>query len=641
MAERPPSIGIAVVHGVGDPKPGETLDTLVETLCGRNPSLRIEAFGRCVLTESWEKKEIEVQQRRLVHTRSGATIFVSEVFWGDVARVSEGWWGIVKAVSALAMGLHALIFAGGGVTGDSRLPRPHLPCFTTESTSFRAAFWTAFVGAYHIKGVLISLAVGVLLFVALSLAWRAGTPPPDVSLVVLPVFGWLAFRVPWIVPTVAAGIWCVVGYIVPICGILLATSHFQGSDGWIVGLVFTVLFSLCHTLVILFTKRCCWGRGILRRTKMVACWAATVPWIWLTVLLLPRDGASHVMRDLGSLLVSAYHLALGMAALWVFATGALCSLSAITADTEQRARGKVIFLGYAFEFSLWVAIATALGSLVGQLPGHERLAWLGLKEAYGSGTWFQVAPVAFLFSLGLGVKTFMWLWNWKRKEATPAIADLVGSWPLPVAAIITALVCGAAVLTALEVWPPELNPPLWLVSAVTVLLSLLIFAARSLQEPIRHGLDLACDVTLYFRGRSWASDRKHRSDEILKARFTAVADALLTAVGDDRLVVVAHSQGTVIAADALRGWSNTPKVDLLTMGSPLRSLDATFFPKGFGDIVEAVGSKAKSWVNLYREDDYVGRQLGGVTDKKIDGSGHEGYWTDPSVLSELEGLIKL
>jgi hypothetical protein len=580
------------------------------------------------------KEKIEVRQRRLVHTSSGATVFVSEVFWADVARVSEGWWGIVKAVSALAMGLHALIFAGGGVSGDSRLRRPHLPSFTTESTWFRAAFWTAFVGAYHIKGVLISLAGVVFLLAVLSLLG----PPPGVCLVALPVFGLLAFRAPWVVPTVAAGIWCVVGYIVPICGALLATSMLDGAHGWRVGLVFSMLFGLVHTLVICKTKLSSWDSGKLRFAKMAACSAASLPWIVLTVLL-RRDDANLVMSDMGLLLLSAYHLALGMAALWVFATGALCSLSAITADTEQRARGKVIFLGYAFEFSLLVTIATAFGSLVDQLPGHERLAWLGIEKAYGQGTLFQLVPVALLVMLGLALSVWLWLRN--RKRTKPAIADLVSSWPLPVAAITTAFVCGAAALTALALWSPDIYPPAWLVTVVTATLSLLILAARSLPEPIRHGLDLACDVTLYFRGRSWASRDSHRWDERLKARFRAVVEDLVTDVAGGPLVVVAHSQGTVIAADALRGWSNAPRVDLLTMGSPLRSLYATFFRKGFGDIVEAAGSKAESWVNLYREDDYVGRQLGGVTDQKIEGTGHEGYWTDPSVLSELERLLKL
>jgi hypothetical protein len=662
VAERPASTGIAVVHGVGDPKPGETLDALVESLCGRNPSLRIEASSRRVLPGSRYESEIVVPQRRLVD-RSGKTLLMSEVFWGDVGRVSESWSGSASAVSSLAMGLHALIFAGGGVPGCG--VQPHLPHFTNEDRWLRAAFWTAFVGAYHIKGALMPLAVAQLTLGVFSMLVSSGAePPPWPLLFVLPVAGMLALFLPafdarkrpppctgdqkapperWVVPTLAAGIWCVVGYVVPVCGILIATTKLDAADGWLVGLVFSGIFGLCHMLVICLTLREHWWGGGLRVVKQIAFCAASTPWTVLTVLLCQRDDASQVMSDLGSLLMSTYHLALGLAALWVFVIGGCCARS-VFADKEQRDRGKAIFLGYAFEFSLWATIATTLAWLAWKLPDHERLTWLGVQAAYSSGTWFQVAPVAFLFSLGLGVKIFMWLWKRKNEKAKPGIADLVGSWPLPVVTIITAAVCLVASAAVLNL-PLVRNPSPWFATMCAILLTGLVFVVRTFREPLHHGLDLATDVTLYFRGRSWASSDQHRTDQLLKARFRAVVENLAKDVADGTLVVVAHSQGTVIAADALRDWSNAPRVDLLTMGSPLRSLYATFFRKGFGDIVEGAGSKAERWVNLYREDDYVGRQLGGVTDnvtdKKIDGTGHEGYWTDPSVLAELEGLIKL
>ena len=100
MSEHPgKSVGVVIVHGVGDPKPGETLDTVVESLCGRNASLSIEAAGRRVLAGSKYESEIIVPQRRLVDRSSGTTILVSEVFWGDLGRVSESWWGSISAVS--------------------------------------------------------------------------------------------------------------------------------------------------------------------------------------------------------------------------------------------------------------------------------------------------------------------------------------------------------------------------------------------------------------------------------------------------------------------------------------------------------------------------------------------------------------
>ena len=653
MSEHPGApVGVVVVHGVGDPKPGETLDTLVESLCGRSPSLSIEATSRHVLTGSKYESEFVVPQRRLFDRRSGTTILMREVFWGDVGRVSESWWGSASAVGSLAMGLHALIFAGGGVSGRGGVRRRHLPRFTNESWWLRATFWTAFVGAYHIKGVLMPLAVALLTLGTFSMLVSSDSgPPPWGTLFVLPVAGILALFLPspgarkdpperWVVPTLAAGIWCVVGYVIPVCGVLIVTSTLRAANGWHVGLVFSVIFGLCHTVVILHTARVQWQCGLGRHAKCAAFFAAFIPWIPLTDRLAQLDDTTQVMRDLGGLLMSAYHLALGLAALWVFVIGACFSLCVFFRDAEhrdreanERDRGTVIFLGYAFEFSLWAAIATTMAWLARNLGDHERLIWLTVENTYGPRSWFPLVPVVF----GISLAVLLVFWLWSNREKKPEIADLVG-WPLAVVTIITAAACLVAVATALSC-PLFGSPWRWLATVCAIILTCLVFVVRTFQEPLHHGLDLATDVTLYFRGRSWASSVQHRTDRLLKTRFRSVVNDLTPHVG--RLVVVAHSQGTVIAVDALRRPTNVSQVDLLTMGSPLSSLYARFFPVGFGEFVRDARPKAKSWLNLYRKDDYVGRGLGGVNNQQIAGTGHEGYWTDPCVLKELERLIGL
>jgi hypothetical protein len=628
-------IGVAVVHGVGDPKPGETLDSVVEGLCGRNESLIVEARGRRVIGGADGQPAFVVRQRRLVNTSSGTRILVSEVFWADVGKVGAGWWAVVNAVASLAMGLHALIFAGGGVSGQG--PRPHLPEFTKERTWLRAAFWTAFVGAYHIKGVLTPLAIILLLFAWLSLVWHTGTAPPVESLFLFPLIGALAFIVPWIMPTVAAGVWCLVGYVMPICGVLLGMSMPGQIDGRLLGLVLSAAFGVCHTLVVVYTLRSEWQSGIRGLAKRAAVCIPAVLWLALAVVLILRD-SGQVMRNLGAIVMSAYHVALGLAALWVFVIAACCSFAWFTPEIDQRDRGKVIFLGYALEFSLWVAIAATLGWLAWRLPD---LTWLDVETAYGPGTWFPLVPTVFVASLAVTLLIAPRVGR-SRRRSTFEIGHLVGSWPLPVVTIATAIICVMAVATAVNLtFLPSIGVHPAMTAIAAGVLATLVFVVQSFREPLLHGLDLANDVALYFRGRSWASSIQHRSDELLKARFTSVMDDLVKDAKVGTLVVVAHSQGTVIAVDALRDWANVDVVDLLTLGSPLRGLYARFFGGRFRRLVPRVRRRAKSWLNLYRVDDYVGRRLGGGTDMPIRGTGHEGYWTDESVLKELERLIGL
>jgi len=97
--------------------------------------------------------------------------------------------------------------------------------------------------------------------------------------------------------------------------------------------------------------------------------------------------------------------------------------------------------------------------------------------------------------------------------------------------------------------------------------------------------------------------------------------------GYERIVIVSHSQGTVISADLLHylhvqgrlhDFVGDIPVSLLTVGSPLRDLYAERFPllyrwmgsnaAGFGAAgPSAADLGASEWVNACRSGDYVGR----------------------------------
>jgi hypothetical protein len=156
----------------------------------------------------------------------------------------------------------------------------------------------------------------------------------------------------------------------------------------------------------------------------------------------------------------------------------------------------------------------------------------------------------------------------------------------------------------------------------------------------------------------------------------------------DRIVLVSHSQGTVITADFLRFLTeekiaspavNPSRFRLLTMGSPLRQLYAQHFPYLYGwidaweDAQPAPGGgalAAKSpdpanlrvgeWVNLYTSGDYVGRTLWrsegapGVwarepfsaaaaaehrRERCLGAGTHTHYWTSSDVAAEIDALM--
>lgn len=148
---------------------------------------------------------------------------------------------------------------------------------------------------------------------------------------------------------------------------------------------------------------------------------------------------------------------------------------------------------------------------------------------------------------------------------------------------------------------------------------------------LRGPLDIALDVDNHFREFPRAS--------IPRARIFSRYAALLQHVARghyDRVVIVAHSQGTVISAELLRylasdgrhapvagarprvGGRTLPPVALLTLGSPLRQLYAARFPTLYRWVIARRGAVSgptaadigvTRWFNAFCSGDYVGRWL--------------------------------
>ncbi len=141
---------------------------------------------------------------------------------------------------------------------------------------------------------------------------------------------------------------------------------------------------------------------------------------------------------------------------------------------------------------------------------------------------------------------------------------------------------------------------------------------------LRVALDAALDVDNYFH------DPANRLPP--RARIFSRYASLLAEIckrGYTRVVIVSHSQGTVISADLLRYLGVTRRLDefagqtplsLVTVGSPLRDLYAAMFPflyrwmgpqpASFADSApEPSEVHVGQWVNAYRAGDYVGRSI--------------------------------
>ena len=149
--------------------------------------------------------------------------------------------------------------------------------------------------------------------------------------------------------------------------------------------------------------------------------------------------------------------------------------------------------------------------------------------------------------------------------------------------------------------------------------------------PLRAPLDIALDVDNHFREFPRAAIPRAR----IFSRYAALLGHV-SARNYSRIVVVAHSQGTVISAELLRflasrdaqapGPDDRPRLDgvvvpeirMLTLGCPLRQLYAARFPTLYRWVIARRGSVTgprahdvgvARWVNAFCSGDYVGRWL--------------------------------
>ena len=148
---------------------------------------------------------------------------------------------------------------------------------------------------------------------------------------------------------------------------------------------------------------------------------------------------------------------------------------------------------------------------------------------------------------------------------------------------------------------------------------------------LRGPLDVALDVDNHFR----EFPRTNIPRAHIFSRYAALLEHV-QAQGYDRIVIVAHSQGTVISAELLRFLSSRaqlaptpddapllagkplPPISLLTLGCPLRQLYGSRFPGLYAWVLAKNGTVfgpraadigVQRWMNAFCSGDYVGRWL--------------------------------
>ncbi|MFK7844961.1 MAG: hypothetical protein AB8G77_06645 [Rhodothermales bacterium] len=215
-------------------------------------------------------------------------------------------------------------------------------------------------------------------------------------------------------------------------------------------------------------------------------------------------------------------------------------------------------------------------------------------------------------------------------------------------------------------WTPAING--YVIVMITALIPIFNYNKAGVQQ----GLGIFLDVINYFRP-SPVQEYAWRINTYDKLEFS-VRNKILNrlrkvtgyytdiSAGDSKynLVVVAHSQGTVLALDFLTNpaYNQTihkfKSVKLVTMGSPYSHIYEHYFPGLFNEIVpfnREVHVEKSNWINIYRSDDYIGTHisvkneigapafLGLPMNVEIGRGSHTGYFKDKRVIPKIYSFV--
>lgn len=634
-SESKPDKLVIVVHGVGDPLPGETLSLFARSLADPDQPL-LETDQTLWLEEKSGDadhiKTFPAHRRSLV--RSGETIELCETFWGDLSRVSRGWLGVVQGIFKIIFGLRYVAYVAADQPGvaahwlkklglmSSRVlhgPVLAVTCFLglliaavcgthavwPESHKFR--LWTTIVilGCSGVSAMAAEIGGRLTRSRVVERFWFW------LHVTVAFVTGVMLIRLFWLdeyFPEIAHSCEVHPG-LLWYCRVLLVLLGML----WFIEIQVIVAMGTCWALAIRSRKT--FNRalhvGFLLPALAIGVWAQVIPMTWLGAK--ESIAALADLEEFSSVFdASIPFLGVQFAMLAVLLL-TVCVVIAryatwrarkpVTAFNEGRRAPRLIVNG-----SLQSALAICT------MAGVALVSSLWISNTIRS--YYPVVPTAHAAASGTTL--------------AKGISAVVESDPLGESTMLGQLMSQA-------------NG--YAIAAVVPLGGLLFFALPHL----RPGFDILLDVVnhFYFRPTNVAdvlddddefdiSETTFHNGTLFFSRREELHGRLRKILSHYRdeythlpeLVIMAHSQGTMVAIETLNDkdllWLNNSfaKISLVTMGSPFSHLYQHYFGQCYPPLDQpfwaSLRQRVDHWVNVFRVDDFVGTEIDFPQDGEVE-----------------------
>lgn len=566
---------VMVVHGIGEQQPGETIDRLVGAA-----TQRLDLHGRVsghteLLVDNPEGRDAKNRQMQLFPCAIRRTtiprdamvdkqcipeeqdILAAEVYWADLSKAPNGMLWIVKDL------LHTVLALG-------YLAIDNVEYTTAEKSPLATKLVRAFVWLFY---ALIAPCNALMLAGALSLLVFDFAFPDDwqtlrcAAIFSIGIWGLLTIitsyqarkaarndlsylaRWFWLGATIISGCLLVLTVIItaslaegdqtaealfeniayPLVGLMIA--------GWAISLILLLMMAI-HSCV---AWALLWRRGTIHPGRAVAQWRAHGE-LGLTAWLRDKQTiyvpTCSAMMFIWTLLSASFWAAFSGSVVKVIGPSADNGLFRAIYDTQlPRATSTLSFILTGMGVLIVVGLAVAL-------LRHRRKDHLSLTLQGGRADIWLGRIILNPIMAGALFLLVLWV-GWGSIEALLVMLEIIPAPSGEDAALLIAGLFGALLLT--------------------------------FRQQVGAGLGVARDVTNYSvrTGRRMIRDAhdlpRYPIREQMLHRFDLVLAYLRQQMPDaKRLIVVSHSQGTVIAATSLVNARELPdKVYLVTMGSPL------------------------------------------------------------------------
>ncbi|HVS37302.1 MAG TPA: hypothetical protein VMS17_17205 [Gemmataceae bacterium] len=575
---------VILVHGVGETEPSDMIAAVAPVITAvqdptRQPS---DEFHEARLPDEG-RKTFPVFTRR---DRVGAAeVLYAEVFWADLSRIRKG-------LIPLLWGVYNLIFSVRYIADQA-----------SDQPSALAAFLRMRLknAAFLLRGPMFALYMVATVYslVCVGAEW-------------LRYFGW---PIDMHAAPAAPAVFGVVGLAAVVVG-LAAAGRTRGS------LFFTAPPWMSLAVV-----------GAL--AVVVSLLVLTQPdGVVSQFLYQPVHSEYAIVQDVGQ---AEFYPALAELAadyvLWIIAIFLLMALLPLAIawlagrkDLRQALAGA--YLAGVLQTLLWVLVASVLdliimGAVTMRQTNKDAAPYWNDRYEYFT---FQIAGIVLLTIVAAVVLIRRVVWSGRHKPS---------GWPLqqvPRLIVAAAVACCLLAISFLFFiflviipfyqhfeWP---LPNAWAVFAVWFVLIGGIAAVHLVPGPLRNVMHVVMDVINHFRTKGSRFVVRER----INHRFQSVLQYAVAQGKPVRLLVIAHSQGTVIALNSLQlpacqaalqqAGLRAENCQLATFGSPYTHLYQFYFPTQYPPLPGGaiLGAAFGRWVNLFRIDDYVGTQINGQKD---------------------------